>query len=130
VKISSVNNRPVNMDLGTIHFPITAITSITHRVTGVVLCAGFLYMLWVLVLSLDSADGFLQAKSVLAHPIGKIATFLTLASLIFHLLAGLRHLLMDMGLGESLEGGRMGAKVVFALSGLLVVVMGGWLWIV
>jgi len=128
VKISSVNNRPVNLDIGTIQLPITAYVSITHRVTGVLLCAGLLFMLWVLTLSLDSAVGFNQAQNIMQSLLGKIATFLTLAPLIYHLVAGVRHLIMDFGVGESLEGGRLGAKIVFAVSIVLIAAMGGWLW--
>ena len=128
MKISSVNNRPVNLDIGTIQLPITAYVSITHRVTGVLLCAGLLFMLWVLTLSLDSAVGFNQAQNIMQSLLGKIATFLTLAPLIYHLVAGVRHLIMDFGVGESLEGGRLGAKIVFAVSIVLIAAMGGWLW--
>lgn len=128
MKISSVNNRPVNLDIGTIQLPITAYVSITHRVTGVILCAGLLFMLWMLALSLDSAAGFAQAQSILQSGLGKIATFLTLAPLIYHLVAGVRHLIMDFGWGESLEGGQLGAKIVFAASIILILAMGVWLW--
>jgi succinate dehydrogenase / fumarate reductase cytochrome b subunit len=128
VKISSVYNRPVNLDIGTIQLPITAYVSITHRVTGVLLCAGLLFMLWMLALSLDSAAGFNQAQDILQSVLGKIATFLTLAPLTYHLVAGVRHLLMDFGVGESLEGGQLGAKIVFAVSIVLIFAMGGWLW--
>jgi succinate dehydrogenase cytochrome b subunit len=128
VKISSVNNRPVNLDLGTIQLPITAYVSITHRITGVLLCAGLLFMLWMLALSLDSADGFAAAQGILLSGPGKVATFLTLAPFIFHLVAGIRHFFMDFGIGESLEGGKAGAKIVFILSGILILIMGGWLW--
>lgn len=128
VKISSVNNRPVNLDFGTLQLPITAYVSITHRVTGVLLCAGLLFMLWMLALSLDSAAGFAQAQSILHSGLGKIATFFTLAPFIYHLVAGVRHLIMDFGMGESLEGGRLGAKIVVAVSIVLILVMGGWLW--
>lgn len=121
VKISSVNNRPVNLDLGTIQMPIAAYVSITHRITGVLLCAGLLFMLWMLTLSLDSAAGFAQAQSILQSGVGKVATFLTLAPFIYHLVAGVRHLIMDIGIGESLEGGRLGAKLVFAVSGVLII---------
>ncbi len=130
MKISSVNNRPVNLDLATIQLPVTAYVSITHRVTGVLLCAGLLFMLWMLALSLESAEGFAQAQGILHSGLGKLATFLTLAAFIYHLVAGVRHLFMDFGIGESLQGGRAGAKAVFVLSAALILVMGGWLWAV
>lgn len=128
MKITSENNRPVNLDLGSIQLPIAAYTSITHRVTGILLCAGFLFMLWMLAISLESAAGFQQAAAILTSVPGKLATFVTLAPLIYHLLAGIRHIFMDFGIGESLEGGRASARAVFVLSIVLIVVMGAWLW--
>ena len=128
MKISSVNNRPVNLDLGTIHLPIHAYVSITHRITGVLLCAGLLFMLWVLALSLDSAAGFARAQAVLQSWPGKVATFLTLAAFIFHLVAGIRHLIMDFGIGESLRGGILGSQIVFGVSAVLILLTGVWLW--
>jgi succinate dehydrogenase / fumarate reductase cytochrome b subunit len=47
---------------------------------------------------------------------------------IFHIVAGVRHLLMDTGIAESQRGGRIGANVVFVISALLILAAGVWLW--
>ena len=36
--------------------------------------------------------------------------------LTFHALAGLKHLIMDAGVGETMQGGVIGARIVFALA--------------
>ena len=130
MKISSVNGRPVNLDLNTIDLPATAYASITHRVTGIVLCAAVLVLLWFLNKSLASAEDFVEVRQILLSSPIKLLMFLFLAPFWYHLVAGLRHLVMDMGIGETLEGGRLGAKIVFALSAVLIAITGVWLWAV
>ena len=51
-----------------------------------------------------------------------------LSALLYHLVAGIRHLLMDAGLGESLEGGRLGAKILIVIAVVLIVLLGVWIW--
>ncbi|KZZ58524.1 succinate dehydrogenase, cytochrome b556 subunit, partial [Oleiphilus sp. HI0123] len=50
------------------------------------------------------------------------------SALLYHLVAGIRHLLMDCGIGETLEAGQFGAKVVIAVSVVLILLAGVWLW--
>lgn len=112
----------------TIKFPITAIVSITHRVTGVVLLAGVLILMWMLDASLSSQDEFDSLKELMAMPFAKFVLWGVLAALSYHLVAGVRHLLMDLGIGETLEGGQLGAKLAIALSIVLIVLSGVWVW--
>jgi succinate dehydrogenase / fumarate reductase cytochrome b subunit len=128
LKISSVNGRPVNLDINTIDLPITAYASITHRITGLVLCAAVLVLLWFLNKSLASEADFIEVQQILSSTPIKVLMFLFLAPFWYHLVAGIRHLVMDMGIGESLEGGRLGAKIVFIVSAILIAITGVWLW--
>jgi succinate dehydrogenase / fumarate reductase cytochrome b subunit len=43
-------------------------------------------------------------------------------------IAGIRHVLMDMGLGEQLLAGKQTAIFVLVLSGGLALFLGIWLW--
>ena len=122
------NIRPVNLELSTIKFPITAIVSILHRISGVFLFAGVAVLLWMLDSSLNSEEGLAAVKDALAAPVSKFIIWAVLAGLAYHLVAGVRHLIMDCGLGESLEGGRLGAKLVVVLSVVLIVLAGVWVW--
>lgn len=121
-------NRPVNLDISTIKLPITAYVSILHRVSGVFLFAGVAVLLWMLNTSLSSGDGFEQIKSLIASPVCKIVLWIVLAALAYHLVAGVRHLIMDFGVGESLEGGQLGAKLVIVLAAALILLAGVWVW--
>jgi len=116
------------LDLSTVNFPVTAIVSILHRVSGVVLLGGVILLLYMLDMSLSSEETFLQLTEVLAFPAVKIVLWLVLAALAYHFVAGVRHLIMDMGVGESLQGGKLGARISLGLAAVLIVMAGVWLW--
>ncbi len=120
--------RPVNLDLTTVSFPLTALVSITHRISGVILFAGIAVLLWGLQASLQSEESFLELKNQLTNPICQFILWATLAALAYHLIAGLRHLIMDFGIGETLEGGKRGAQVAIFLSVVLIILAGLWVW--
>ncbi len=58
------SKRPVNLDLRTIKLPVTAYTSILHRISGVILFLGIAVLLFALDKSLSSEEGFEQAEGV------------------------------------------------------------------
>lgn len=85
-------------------------------------------LLWLLDASLESEESFLAMQDVLANPIFKVVIWGVLAFLAYHTVAGVRHLTMDGGVGESLRGGRIGAKLVVLLAIILIVLAGVWVW--
>lgn len=121
------NKRPVNLDLSTIKFPITAIVSITHRISGVVLLGGILVLMWMLDASLTSEESFAELRQILSNPLAKVVLWAVLAALAYHLVMGIRHMFMDLGIGESLKGGQTGAKVALSLAIVLILAAAGWL---
>lgn len=82
----------------------------------------------MLDMSLSSEESFNQLSEFLALPLIKLIVWGVLAALAYHFVAGVRHLIMDMGIGETLEGGRLGAKITLVLSVVLIVLAGVWLW--
>ena len=122
------DNRPVNLDIGTMRLPITAWVSITHRVTGVALFVGMAVLLWLLDASLASPEGFAAAEEALGGVLAKLIVWGVLAALIYHSLAGVKHIVMDFGIGETMEGGVTGARIVIALSVVLILIAGVWIW--
>lgn len=119
-------NRPVNLDFSTIKLPITAYVSIAHRISGVVLLGGVLLLFWMFDLSLRSESGFQELQQVLTQIWVKLALWLVLTALAFHFWMGIRHLIMDLGFGESLHGGRISAQLSLALFVLSSVAAAGW----
>lgn len=122
------DTRPVNLDLGTISMPITAYASIFHRISGVILVVGSFLLLWALDRSLAGPESFAALVNVLGHPVVKFIAWGIATGLIYHSLAGVKHIVMDFGIGETLEGGILGARIVFALSGVGAVIAGVALW--
>jgi succinate dehydrogenase / fumarate reductase cytochrome b subunit len=122
------DNRPVNLDIGTMRLPITAWTSIAHRASGVFLFGGMALLLWVLDASLSSAEGFASLQEQLTHPLMKFVLWAVLAGLIYHSVAGVKHLIADFGIGETMEGGILGARLVIASSVVLILLAGVWIW--
>ena len=122
------DTRPVNLDLTTVKFPLPAITSILHRISGVALFFGIGVVLYLLQLSLESAAGFERVTELLRATPVKLMVWLILAGLLYHLIAGIKHLLMDWGLGESREGALRGAQVTLILALVAAVLSWGMIW--
>lgn len=121
-------SRPVNLDLQTIRFPITAIASILHRISGVITFVAIGILLWLLSISLSSPVGYAQAASLVDGFFVKFIIWGILTALAYHIVGGVRHLLMDMGHFEELESGAMSAKVSFVATIVLSVLAGVMVW--
>lgn len=122
------NNRPVNLDLSKFSFPLPALTSIVHRITGFALFFGMFFLLYGLDVSLSGPEGFEGVKECLDSFFAKLIAWGIVSALLYHLVAGIKHLLMDVGIGETLEGGVLGAKITVVVSVVLIVIAGVWIW--
>lgn len=119
--------RPKNLNLFTIHFPLPAIVSILHRISGAFLFLAIPFVLWGLEYSLTDT-GFEQLQQYMGMPLVKIIFWLLFVPFIFHLVAGIRHLLSDIHIGDTLKLGRTMALLTFIISAVLVILAGIWLW--
>ena len=126
--MSTSRERPINLDLTTFSFPITAIASILHRVAGVILFFGSFILLALLDYSLQSKTGFVGAIALLENGFVAFIIWGVLAALAYHFTAGVKHLIMDMGYGETLEAGSLFAKASMGISTVLMVLAGFWVW--
>jgi len=120
--------RPVNLDLQTIQMPITAIASILHRVSGVVMLFAVGILLWLLSESLSSEQGFQNVVDIVSGFFGTFILWGILTALAYHIAGGIRHLLMDMGYFEELESGALSAKVAFIATAVLSILAGIMVW--
>lgn len=120
--------RPVNLHISFAALPITAYVSILHRASGVFLFAGVAFLLWMLDASLDSQEGFNSIRDLAANPICQGILWVVLAALAYHTTMGIRHLIMDFGIGESLKGGKASAKLALVIAIALIVLAGVWVW--
>jgi succinate dehydrogenase / fumarate reductase cytochrome b subunit len=122
------SKRPVNLDLGKFHFPLPAITSILHRISGIIIFVGVAFLMYGLDLSLSGEDGFNRVNELLDSFLAKLIIWGILSALLYHLVAGVKHLLMDAGIAEELESGRLAAKITLVVSIVLIILAGVWVW--
>ncbi|MFD2167131.1 succinate dehydrogenase, cytochrome b556 subunit [Thalassotalea euphylliae] len=120
--------RPVNLDLTTIKMHPAANASIMHRISGVIMVFAIGILLWTLSLSLSSAEGFANVKAMLDGAFFKLIIIGISAAILYHLLGGIRHLLMDLGHFEEKVSGNASAKFIIALWVVLTALVGVWLW--
>lgn len=85
-------------------------------------------MLYAMDKSLASEEGFGEVKACLTSPLAKLIIWGLLSALLYHMVAGIRHLIMDTGVGETLEGGKLGSKIVITVSVVLILLAGVWIW--
>lgn len=108
--------RPVFFNVFQIQMPVGAITSITHRISGILLAIGIPFSIYLLDLSLDGSDGYRLAQTLLhSLPVRSLAILFAWA-LGHHMLAGVRHLLSDIDIGSRLPGARRSAWIVNCIS--------------
>ena len=122
------HKRPINLNLFTLKFPIAAIVSILHRLSGLLLFLLIPFLLLGLSSSLASQQDFDVLYFRLTTPFAKCIIWFLLSAFIYHFVAGIRHLMMDAGIGEELKSGRLGAKLVLVISVILTLLVGIWLW--
>jgi len=122
------NQRPVNLDLQTISFPLTAIASIVHRITGVITFFALALLIWLLAKSLSSPQGFMDVVAVLDSFLVKLILWGILTAFAYHIVGGIRHLIMDAGYCEEMESGILSAKVAFGVTGVLSLLAGVLVW--
>lgn len=120
--------RPVNLDLGSMKFPPMAIASILHRVSGVVLFILLPVMIFLLGQSLQSEEMFNQIKIKIAEPCYQLILWAFSTALIYHILAGIRHMIMDLGFGEELCTSRRTSILVIVLAVIGAIFLGIWIW--
>jgi succinate dehydrogenase / fumarate reductase cytochrome b subunit len=120
--------KPINLDLMTMRFPVMAIVSILHRLSGVLLFLLMPVILYFLSLSLADENSFFQLQALFEQPFIKILLWLFTSALVYHLLAGFRHLIMDLGLGEELITARRTATFIIIAALILAIAVGVWIW--
>ncbi|MEL3888666.1 succinate dehydrogenase, cytochrome b556 subunit [Ferrovibrio sp. MS7] len=107
--------RPLSPHLQVYRLPITAITSILHRITGVGLGLGTLLLAWWLVAAAAGPNYFALVQAVLGSWLGRLIILGFTWALFYHLCNGIRHLAWDLGHGfEKAVAGRSAWIVIIA----------------
>jgi len=123
------STRPIFLDLRRIKLPIGGWVSILHRLSGILLVLAIPAGALLLHQALSGPDGFAASAAVLAHPLVRLALGVLVWGLLHHLLAGIRYLLLDLGLGLARPSARRSAwaALLGALAAAALVLATGWL---
>jgi len=120
--------RPKYLNLFEIRLPLAGFASILHRVSGAGLFLMLPALIYLLQLSLGTAEEFQDFRAVIAHPLAKLVLTGLLWAFLHHFCMGIRILLLDIHLGIELEASRRSAKAVLGVSLLLTAILGVRLW--
>jgi succinate dehydrogenase / fumarate reductase cytochrome b subunit len=104
--------RPVFFNLMQIQMPVGALTSITHRVTGIFLVLSVPFSIYLLDLSLQGPQAYARVVSLFDGLAFRGAAIVLAWVLAHHSLAGIRHLLSDIDIGSQLPAARRSAWIV------------------
>ena len=102
-----MQERPVYLDLTKIRLPMSAFSSITHRLSGMyVFFISLPLMLFIINQSTSSKSTYEKLLTDISSlSFFSIFIFISIAIFWYHILTGIRHLIMDFfHIGESLSG--------------------------
>lgn len=120
--------RPKNLDLSTVDFPITATASILHRVSGIIVFIALAIFLTLLNYSLSSPEDFQHVQAFLDSFFVGFIMWGALTGLAYHAVFGIRHMIQDLGHWEELESAALSAKVGFVVTAVLSILAGILVW--
>lgn len=118
-------HRPVFLDLRQIRLPITGWASILHRISGVLLVLTIPYAAHVLARSLRGPEEFAAVASLLAAPFVQLMLLVLAWAFLYHLIAGIRFLMMDMDIGIQRAPARRSAGAAIAAGLVLTALVAG-----
>ena len=97
--MSLTENRPVFLNLFRIRQPVSAVVSILHRISGILMVLALPGLIYLLQTSLSSPEGFSQVVALLDGQIARLFAVLMIWMLAHHLFAGIRFLILDFDVG-------------------------------
>ncbi len=115
-------DRPLSPHISIYRWPVTMVSSILHRATGIVMSAGLVLLVAWLTAAASGPAGFASLTNVLSSLVGKL--FLVALSLAFfyHLSNGIRHLVWDAGYGFEKSQANASAWFVLACTAVLAAI--------
>ena len=117
----SNSKHPTSPHLQIYRLPLTALLSITHRITGVILAFGCVILVFILAAAAESADAYQALISHLDSWYGQVFLLGFIFSLYLHFCNGVRHLFWDVGYGFELETVDLTAKLAIVLAIILTI---------
>ena len=120
--MSSNKNRPISPHLDVYKLPLTALMSISHRITGVGLSFGLIILVLTLAAVASGEETYMLYQTHLSAWYGQFVLFLFSFSLYFHLCHGVRHLFWDAGSGFNKDDMNKFSKLTIASAVTLTII--------
>lgn len=117
-------NRPLSPHLQVWKWSLTMAMSILHRASGIALAVGTLMLVWMLVAAASGQNSFDTFRNFAQSIIGQIMLFGWTGALYFHMLSGIRHLIMDAGYLLNIQNTDRASKIIIVLA--IALTMGTW----
>jgi len=114
--------RPLSPHLQVYRPQLTSFTSIMHRLTGIGLAVGLLYLVCWLTAAASGLEAFDKLQSFNGSIIGRLLLFGWTVAFFYHLLNGIRHLAWDAGWGFELPAAYKTGYAVLIGTALLTIV--------
>jgi succinate dehydrogenase / fumarate reductase cytochrome b subunit len=123
-KTATRRERPMSPHLSVYKPQITSFASILHRVTGVFLVLGTAFLVWWLYALAGGESAYNAFAEITSNVIVKLLIMSWAGSLIFHLLAGVRHIFWDFGVGYDLDVAKRNGWIILVLTVIAEVYIG------
>ena len=120
--------RPMHLNLFVMRFPITAISSIGHRISGIWIFICLPFLLLMLQESLANLESFSNISNKFNNIYYKLFLLSFLIASIYHAIAGIRHIIMDLGFMESKNESKITSWIVIISSIIIFLFLGFYLW--
>ena len=108
--------RPMFLNLTQMKFPVTAIISIGHRISGVVMFVSLPWLIYLFQKSTASASSFTSLGPSLRRFPFSLFLIATIFAFAYHISSGVRHIIMDMGFGKSWDVAKTTSYLVLCLT--------------
>ncbi len=121
----STDNRPLSPHLQVYRLPFTALTSISHRISGVLLSGGALVLVYWVVAAAAGEQAYRTAAAILGSLPVQLLMFAWTFVLFYHLCNGIRHLVWDVGYGFDLKTAQRSGQIAIGAAAALTLI--AWL---
>ena len=123
------NQRPVNLDLTTVSFPITAIASILHRVCAVISWVGLGFLIMLLCHVLGSEQDYNNVVALYqSNFLLQFFSWGFLAAFAYYCMGTVKHIIQDFGFFEDFAGGQFISWAAIIAGIVLALLAGVLIW--
>ena len=119
-------DRPLSPHISIYRWPVTMVSSILHRGTGIAMSAGFVVLVAWLFDIAAGAEAYAVFTDVMGSVVGRVLLVGWSFAFFYHLANGIRHLVWDTGRGFEKSVANASAWFVIILAVVLTAVFWGF----